>query len=85
MKTLIATVAGAGLLTAAAAVLADDGSAVRTHTLQVKERLQDIERIDVTAEKPANPDAEPLDEALRAILDEAERIEQEAHAVAAER
>jgi hypothetical protein len=74
MKTLSMALAGA-LLLAAASALADNANVVRTQILDVKERLQHLERIDVTAEKPANPDAEPLDDELRAILDEAERAE----------
>jgi hypothetical protein len=50
---------------------------VRTQNLEVKERLQHLERIDVTAEKPANPDAEPLDDELLAILEEVHRVEQD--------
>ena len=74
MNKLYLTLAGAALL-AAGSALADD-AVVRTHSLEVKERLQYIERIDVTAEKPANPDAEPLDNELLAILEEVEQIEQ---------
>jgi hypothetical protein len=75
MKKLCMALAGT-LLLAAGGALADD-AVVRTQSLDVKERLQYIERIDVTAEKPANPDAEPLDDELLAILEEAERVEQD--------
>ena len=75
MKRLCMALAG-GVLLAAGSAMADD-AVVRTTNLEVKERLQHIERIDVTAEKPANPDAEPLDEELLAILEEAERLEQD--------
>jgi len=73
MNKLCMALAGTVLLGAGSA-MADD-AVVRTQNLEVKERLQYIERIDVTAEKPANPDAEPLDEELLAILDEADRVE----------
>ena len=58
----------------AGSALAND-AVVRTQTLQVKERLQHLELIEVTAEKAANPDAEPLDAELQAILEEAEQAE----------
>lgn len=74
MKRLCMTLAGAALL-AAGSAMADDGQVVRGQHLEVKERLQHLERIDVTAELPANPDAEPLDNELLAILEEAERAE----------
>ncbi len=66
----------ASLLLAAGSVLAD-GAVVTTQSLQVKQRLQNIERIDVTAEKPANPNAEPLDDDLVAILDEVAKVERD--------
>jgi len=72
MKKLCMALAGT-LLLAAGSAWADD-AVVRTQTLDVKERLQYLERIDVTAEKPANPDAEPLDDELLAILEEAEQV-----------
>jgi hypothetical protein len=75
MKRLTMALA-AILLLAAGTALADD-NVVRTQNLEVKERLQHLERIDVTAEKPANPDAEPLDDELLAILEEVERVEQD--------
>lgn len=72
--------AGAGaLLLVAVSALADD-AVVRTYNLEVKERLGYLERIDVTAEKPTSPDAEPLDAELLAILEEVEQIEQSAEA-----
>ena len=58
----------------ASAAIAND-QLVRGPSLQVKERLQAIELINVTAEKQRAADAEPLDEALLAILDEAESLE----------
>lgn len=75
MKKLCMALAGTLLMAAGSAWA--DGDVVRTQNLEVKERLQHLERIDVTAEKPANPDAEPLDEALLAILEEAEKTEQQ--------
>jgi hypothetical protein len=77
MKRLIPALAGAALLAAGAGASADD-AVVRTHSLEVKERLQYLERIDVTSEKPANPDAEPLDAELLIILEEVEALEAEA-------
>ena len=73
MNKLCIALAGTVLLGAGSA-MADD-AVVRTQSLEVKERLQYIERIDVTSEKPANPNAEALDEELLAILDEADRVE----------
>lgn len=78
MNKLCLNLAGVGLL-AAGSALADD-QAVRTHSLEVKERLQYIERIDVTAEKPRSADAEPLDDELLAILAEVETVEQDQRA-----
>lgn len=74
----LCTALASALLLATGSALADDADVVRTQSLEVKERLQFIERIDVTAEKPANPDAEPLDDELLAILAEADAVEQEA-------
>jgi hypothetical protein len=70
MKTLLSTCTGAALLAIAAASVASD-PVVRTHSLEVAERLQYLELINVTSEKPANPHAEALDEELLAILEEA--------------
>ena len=44
-------------------------------SLAVKERLQTIELINVTAEKPAVADAEPVDALLLEIMEEAEALE----------
>lgn len=74
MKKLSVALAGLCLL-AAGSVLADD-NVVHSRVLEVKQRLADLERIDVTAEKPTSPDAEVLDAELLAILDEAEAAEQ---------
>jgi hypothetical protein len=83
MNKLCTTLAGLVVL-AAGSALADSGETVRTHSLEVKERLQHLERIDVTSELPKSPDAEPLDDELLAILEEVERIEQD-HSAADER
>ena len=58
----------------AGAAIAND-PLVRGPSLQVKERLQAIGLINVTAEKQQAADAEPLDAALLAILEEAESLE----------
>ena len=76
MNKLCTTLAGLILL-AAGSALADSGETIRTHSLEVKERLQHLERIDVTSELPTSPDAEPLDAELLAILEAVERIEQD--------
>ncbi len=76
MKKFCLACAGA-LLLAAAGAFADDANVVRSHVLEVKQRLAHLERIDVTAEKPASPDAEPLDEELLAILDDVALLEQD--------
>jgi uncharacterized protein HemX len=74
MKRLTMALAAILLLAAGTALAGDN--VVRTQNLEVKERLQHLERIDVTAEKPANPAAEPLDDELLAILEEVHRVEQ---------
>lgn len=75
MKKLCLAVAGLWIL-AAGSALAND-AVVRTHNLEVKQRLAHLERIDVTAEKPISADAEALDAELLAILDEVEQVEAE--------
>lgn len=74
MKKLLMALAGLVVL-AAGSAMANDTNVVRTQSLQVKERLKDIERIDVTAEKPRASDVEALDDELQAILDDAKRAE----------
>lgn len=81
MKKLAMSFAGLCLL-AAGSALANDANVVRTHSLEVKERLGHLERIDVTAEKPASPDAEPLDEELQAMLEQIESVEESADTAA---
>lgn len=75
MKKLCLAVAGLWIL-AAGSALAND-AVVRTHNLEVKQRLAHLERIDVTAEKPISADAEALDAELLAILAEVEQVEAE--------
>lgn len=66
--------AAAGVCLLAGSALAND-AVVRSHNLEVKERLAHLERIDVTAEKAPSSEAEELDDTLLAILDEAEDAE----------
>lgn len=54
---------------------ADTNQTVQVYTLDVKERMQNLELINVTAEKPVSEEADQLDESLQAILDEAELLE----------
>jgi hypothetical protein len=75
MKKLCLAVAGLWIL-AAGSALANE-AVVRTHNLEVKQRLAHLERIDVTAEKPISADAEALDAELLAILAEVEQVEAE--------
>jgi hypothetical protein len=84
MNKLCMVIAGLFLL-AAANALADDANVVRTHNLEVIERLGHLERIDVTAEKSASAEAEPLDDELLAILEEVESVEDTGHAATGSR
>jgi len=52
-----------------------DTATVKVYSLDVKERVQHLELIDVTAEKTRTADAEALDAELQAILDEAVAFE----------
>ena len=52
-----------------------DTATVKVYSLDVKERVQNLELIDVTAEKAPAADAEALDTELQAILDEATAFE----------
>ena len=54
-----------------------DTATVKVYSLDVKERVQNLELIDVTAEKSPSADAEALDAELQAILDEAVAAEEE--------
>ncbi len=73
MRTLIFAI----LCLAAGIAAADSNQVVVVRVLEVKERMQTLELIDVSAEKSEAPDAEPLEAELRAILDEAELLEVE--------
>ena len=61
---------------AAGAAFADANDTVKVYTLSVKERMQNLELINVTAEKAAAEDAEPLDEELLQLLEEIEALEE---------
>ena len=52
-----------------------DTATVKIYSLDVMERVQNLELIDVTAEKSPAADAEALDAELQAILDEAAAFE----------
>lgn len=54
-----------------------DTATVKIYSMDVKERVQNLELIDVTAEKSTAAEAEALDAELQAILDEAEAFEAE--------
>ncbi len=69
------------LIVVAAVLLAGsawaDTATVKVYSLDVKERVQNLELIDVTAEKSQAPDAETLDAELQAILEEAVELEEQ--------
>ena len=67
----------AGLLLAAGIAAADSSDVVQVRTMEVKERMQVLELINVTAEKAEADDAEPLDAELQAILNEATLLDAE--------
>ena len=75
MKTLIAAMICLAAAPALATDTQTDHNEVVVRSLAVKERLQTIELINVTAEKPAAEHAEPIDALLQEILDEAEALE----------
>lgn len=52
-------------------------SVVKVYSLDVKERVQNLELIDVTAEKTESDQAEAPDLELQSILDEVEALEAE--------
>ncbi|MEQ8485469.1 MAG: hypothetical protein RIB46_14015 [Pseudomonadales bacterium] len=79
------SLSAATLLALAGAAAADDAGVVRTHNLDVKERLAHLERIDVTSEKPLSDEAEPLDDELLAILEQVEALDQQGGLPAGER
>ncbi len=67
----------AALCVAAGMAWADTtADVVKVHTLTVKERIQNLELINVTAEKPASVQAEAIDAELALILEETEKLEQ---------
>ena len=67
----------AALCLAAGMAWADTtGEVVKVHTLTVKERIQNLELINVTAEKPASEQAEAIDAELRKIVEETAKLEQ---------
>ncbi len=66
----------AALCLAAGMAWADTtGEVVKVHTLTVKERIQNLELINVTVEKPASEQAEAIDAELQLILEETEQLE----------
>ena len=67
----------ATLLLTGLAYASNDANVVQTQSLEVKERLQVIELINVTAEKEQVADVEPVSEKIAEILEEAERVEAE--------
>ena len=74
MRTLILVAAFA----LAGVAWADTGtSVVKIYSLDVKERIQYLELIDVTAQKKISEDAEAADPELQAILESAEALEEE--------
>jgi len=74
MKTLIFITACA--LTGLA--WADNSTTVvKVYSLDVKERIQNLELIDVTVEKTVSEEVIELDADLKAILDDAEALEEE--------
>lgn len=65
------------LLLASGIASADTNDVVRVRALEVMERMHVLELINVTAEKPPAEDAEPLDDELIAILNEARALERD--------
>ncbi len=73
MRTLIF----AALCIVTGAVWADTTTAVvKVYSLDVKERIQNLELIDVTAEKPVDEQAAKLEPDLEAILDDVAALEE---------
>jgi hypothetical protein len=56
----------------------DSTAVVKVYSLDVMERIQTLELIDVTAEKQASDEAEAPDAELQAILDDVEALEEPA-------
>lgn len=67
----------ATLLLSGLVFASNDANVVKTESLEVKERLQAIELINVTAEKSEVQEVEPVSETVGEILEEAERVEAE--------
>jgi len=65
----------AALCLACGMASADSNDVVQVHTMDVKERMQNLELINVTAEKTADDDVAALEASLQAIIDEAEAAE----------
>jgi hypothetical protein len=74
MRTLMFIVACA---VAGLAWADNSGTVVKVYSLDVKERIQTLELINVTVEKPASEEATKPDTELQAILDDVEAIEEE--------
>ena len=67
----------ATLLLSGLVFASNDANVVKTESLEVKERLQAIELINVTAEKSEVQEVEPVSETVAEILEEAERVEED--------
>ncbi len=65
----------AALCVAAGMAWADTNDVVKVYTLTVKERVQNLELINVTVEKPASKQAEAIDAELKLILEETAELE----------
>ena len=77
LRILLAGVATAALTTFA---IADEAATVKVPNLEVKEKLQALAQINVTADKPQQAEAVRSDE-VQALLDETARIDREPTAV----
>ena len=74
MRTLL-LVAACAVTGAAWASANDQGPVVKLHSLEVKERIQSLELINVTARKPVSRHADRPDAELQAILDDVKTLE----------
>jgi len=72
MRTLVCIVLCA---LSSVALAGERVAVVRSYALEVKDRIQSLELINVTAEKPVSNQAEPLDAELAALLAETESRE----------
>jgi len=79
MRTLICTAlcALSGLIWTGAVQADTTTAVVKVYSLDVKERIQNLELIDITAEKPVDDQAGALEPELEAILDEVAALEAE--------